>query len=151
MEKLYSHTFFLSNYWIGLQKMWRFPIQITKWCRFKERRFPYCWKSHFKGYLMAFYVQGRGSFFYDELIKIFVPQVAHLKKCKEGDTLQKSTTANDRFPSPEIPSSLYCLSCGLEIDYCRSNFILVAFHVCNQFSQHLSTLAERHLCTLAAN
>lgn len=29
---------------------------------------------------MAFYVQGRGSCFYDDLIKIFVPQAAHLKK-----------------------------------------------------------------------
>lgn len=55
------------------------------------------------------------------------------------------------FQSPEIPSSPYCLSYCLEIDYCRSNFNLVAFHVHNQFPQHLSTLAERHLCTLAAN
>lgn len=29
---------------------------------------------------MAFYVQGRGSFFCDYLKKIFVPQVAHLKE-----------------------------------------------------------------------
>lgn len=55
------------------------------------------------------------------------------------------------FQSPEIPSSFYCLPCGLEIDYCRSIFNLVPFCVRNQFSQHLSTLAERHLCTLAAN